>query len=151
MHQMLRYVVYLHSLCITCLDLSPQNILVTEHAYGNIYELLDFSSSHRLTAASAPAGATPVFDWPQESRGAPELAIRKGADEEGEEEEKEKEETETNPFDVDVWALGQTFAAIDYSDTILSPVVERMLSSDPDLRPSAQDALQQYAELMGEG
>jgi len=143
MHQMLRYVTYLHSLCITSLDLSPQNILVTEHAYGNIYELLDFSTCYRFTSAdslAAKGSDQVVFDWPEESRDALELLAAAET----------RERREINPFDVDVWALGKTFAAVDYTDTALDVAVQRMLSLDPDQRMDAQDVLELYVELVGD-
>ncbi|KZO91555.1 hypothetical protein CALVIDRAFT_541723 [Calocera viscosa TUFC12733] len=164
MHQMLRYLSFLHSLCITSLDLSASNILVTEHAYGNIYELLDFSTCFRFTARNS-AREAPEFDWPEGSRGAPELqsGVQRPKDEgeveeaeEGEEAEErdaeeEEEEAQANPFDVDVWALGKTLEQIDYTGTDLELVVRRMLAADPALRPSAEDALALYSELVGDG
>ncbi|KZT51392.1 hypothetical protein CALCODRAFT_512737 [Calocera cornea HHB12733] len=167
MHQLLRvysaymhlqYLAFLHSLSITSVDLSASNILVTEHAYGNIYELLDFSTCFRFTARNSTRGP-PVFDWPEGSRGAPELqcgAQRVTGEHEEEEEEgqgdaEEEEEAQANPFDVDVWALGKTLERIDYTGSNLELVVQRMLAADPAERPSAGDALALYSELVGEG
>lgn len=102
-----QYLAFLHSLCITSLDLSPQNILVTEHAYGNIYELLDFSTCYRFNAGNSYDGADdePLeFNWAEGSKSAPELQVV---------EDGEEEREEVNPFDVDVWALGKTLEAID--------------------------------------